>query len=44
MFCKRDQLLECYVSLCEQLCADEVEQQLDLSSSVAPLAQSLDAK
>ena len=38
------QLLESYVSLREQLCASEEEQHPDLSSSIAPLAQSLDAK
>ena len=38
------QLLESYVSLCEQLCTSDKEQHLDLSSSITPLVQSLDAK
>ena len=38
------QLLECYVSLCEQLSAGGEEEHSNLSPSIAPLAQSLDSK
>ena len=38
------QLLECYVSLCEQLSAGEEEEHSNLLPSIAPLAQSLDSK
>ena len=40
----RSRLLDCYVSLCEQLSAGGEEEHLDLSPYIAPLAQSLDSK